>query len=126
MSFGTLIPRLKSASVFMMLFPLITIVLMTIVKPIATLHNLVGAAVFFSSPGMLVLHTANTIPPFWKFFVMFVHFPAIGFLTGFIFPFEIALTRSLVKHIAARYLLCIFYVLVIGVSITFYAFAHDS
>ncbi|KJS28261.1 MAG: hypothetical protein VR76_07920 [Pseudomonas sp. BRH_c35] len=126
---GTLASRLRSSITLLIFFPLFTLTFIAILIPIPVLGNLTFAAITFSAPGMWILAAMRdiyTAPSFQTTAALWIHYPILGFMAGYLFPFDVAFTRSCAKQIAIRYGLCMLGAAAIGIAIALYAAAYDS
>lgn len=125
----TPVSQVKSSVALLILFPFITFVLLVALQPIPVLGRLATAATLFSAPGIWILaamRDTHTASPFETIAALSLHYPILGVVAGFFFPFEVSLTRACAKQIAVRYGLCVFGIVGVGIALALYAVAHDS
>ena len=121
--------KIKSGATLCVVFPLLTVALVAAAQPIPILGGLAYAAVFFSAPVMLIgIATGHFFVPSspTTFIALLIHYPILGFVAGYILPFELSPNRACVKHIALRYGLLVLVLGSIGLALGLYAVAHDS
>jgi hypothetical protein len=123
------VSKAKSGAVLSVVFPLLTFVLLAAVKPIPLAGGLVSAAMFFSAPVMLILSATGHIDPrspTITAIALWVHYPVLGFVIGYLSPFEVSPNRACLKKVAFRYVVLLLALGSIGLSLALYAAAHDS
>ena len=121
--------KAKSGVTLFVIFPLIALVFLIALKPIPVLGKLVSAAMLFGAPAAWIISATGSFhktPESLKILALCAHYPIVGFLAGYLFPFEVAFTRACAARIALRCGICMLGVVVIGILFAIFALAHDS
>ena len=97
----------------------------TITRPFMFLMTLA----WFSAPGLWVLLAQGhrpASPGILMVIAIGLHYPVLGFISGYLFPCSLAFNRQCARRVALRFGLCVLCMLLLGLLIGLYLVAHDS